>query len=113
MRISDWSSDGALPISPVSFEAREAAAHGLHRQAEVIGNVTTCHAQHNRAGRLTPTFLPLGDLKQEGRNLLERSLATQQDHPEIGRASCRERVCQYGEISVVAVSLKKKHKKIK
>src|SRR3546814_15575737 len=26
----------------------------------------------------------------------------------IGRASCRERVCQYGEISVVAVSLKKK-----
>src|SRR3546814_12929893 len=28
---------------------------------------------------------------------------------EIGRASGRERVCQYGEISVVAVSLKKKH----
>src|SRR3546814_16890874 len=26
----------------------------------------------------------------------------------IGRASCRERVCQYVEISVVAVSLKKK-----
>src|SRR3546814_14248347 len=27
---------------------------------------------------------------------------------EIGRASCRERVCQYVEISVVAVPLKKK-----
>src|SRR3546814_10959383 len=27
---------------------------------------------------------------------------------EIGRASCRERVCKYVEISVVAVSLKKK-----
>src|SRR3546814_19503232 len=27
---------------------------------------------------------------------------------EIGRASCRERVCQYVEISVVAVSVKKK-----
>src|SRR3546814_18371554 len=27
---------------------------------------------------------------------------------EIGRASCRERVCQYGWISVVAVSIKKK-----
>src|SRR3546814_19749691 len=26
----------------------------------------------------------------------------------IGRASCRERVCRYGEISVVAVSIKKK-----
>src|SRR3546814_12683681 len=29
---------------------------------------------------------------------------------EIGRASCRERVCQYVLISVVAVSLKKKSK---
>src|SRR3546814_10997576 len=28
---------------------------------------------------------------------------------EIGRASCRERVCQYGLMSVVAVSLKKKN----
>src|SRR3546814_14854498 len=27
---------------------------------------------------------------------------------QLGRASCRERVCQYGEISVGAVSLKKK-----
>src|SRR3546814_14593360 len=30
------------------------------------------------------------------------------DENEIGRASCRERVCQYVSISVVAVSLKKK-----
>src|SRR3546814_14421323 len=29
---------------------------------------------------------------------------------KIGRAACRERVCQYGEISVVAGSLKKKQK---
>src|SRR3546814_15887780 len=29
---------------------------------------------------------------------------------EIGRASCRERVCQYVSISVVAVSLKNKKK---
>src|SRR3546814_19623995 len=28
---------------------------------------------------------------------------------EIGRASCRERVCQYVSISVVAVTLKKKN----
>src|SRR3546814_14600861 len=28
--------------------------------------------------------------------------------PQIGRASCRERVCQYVKISVVAVTLKKK-----
>src|SRR3546814_10987368 len=32
------------------------------------------------------------------------------DLDQIGRASCRERVCQYVSISVVAVSLKKKIK---
>src|SRR3546814_11516427 len=31
-------------------------------------------------------------------------------YAEIGRASCRDRVCQYVEISVVAGSLKKKSK---
>src|SRR3546814_12714117 len=30
-------------------------------------------------------------------------------HRQIGRASCRERVCQYVSISVVAVALKKKN----
>src|SRR3546814_12851701 len=37
-----------------------------------------------------------------------RELGREDD--EIGRASCRERVCQYVSISVVAVSLKKKIK---
>src|SRR3546814_16044545 len=32
----------------------------------------------------------------------------QRNRPEIGRASVRGRVCQYGEISVVAGTLKKK-----
>src|SRR3546814_18680500 len=32
------------------------------------------------------------------------------DHIEIGRASCRERLCQYVYIPVVAVLFKKKHK---
>src|SRR3546814_16782364 len=36
-----------------------------------------------------------------GSNEIQRNI-------EIGRASCRERVCQYVSISVVAVSLKKK-----
>src|SRR3546814_13143945 len=33
------------------------------------------------------------------------------DTAEIGRAACRERVCKYVEIPVVAVSLKKKTRK--
>src|SRR3546814_13284413 len=32
--------------------------------------------------------------------------------PQIGRAACRERVCQYVEISVVAVQLKKKNSQL-
>src|SRR3546814_18783024 len=48
-------------------------------------------------------------------NDLERALAGIRVEPaerlEIGSASCRESVCQYGEISGVAVSLKKKETK--
>src|SRR3546814_13903002 len=40
--------------------------------------------------------------------LLENTIAS----AELGRAACRERVCQYVSISVVAGSLKKKTKKI-
>src|SRR3546814_19435369 len=36
------------------------------------------------------------------------SLSSRRSNGRIGRASCRERVCQYGLISVVAVALKKK-----
>src|SRR3546814_19966191 len=45
--------------------------------------------------------------------VLRRDLVRQvgRHQHEIGRASCRERVCKYVSISVVAVSLKKKKKK--
>src|SRR3546814_15310646 len=36
----------------------------------------------------------------------------EEDSNQIGRASCRERVCEYVEISVVAVPLKQKKKNI-
>src|SRR3546814_14352707 len=49
------------------------------------------------------------------RERLEKAVATAADlskcYKEIGRASCRERVCQYVEFMVGAVSLKKKKKK--
>src|SRR3546814_19649104 len=41
-------------------------------------------------------------------NLEGRDPALVLDKDQIGRTSCRERVCQVGEISVGAVSLKKK-----
>src|SRR3546814_10562650 len=57
----------------VSLEAREAAAHGLHGKAEIVGNVAPCHRQRDRTGRPAPALLTRGDLKQKGRDLLHRS----------------------------------------
>src|SRR3546814_11028750 len=55
---------------------------------------------------------PLFEIRAAERNRLhhEKQTLTRAGRlgQEIGRASCRERVCQYVEISVVAVSLKKK-----
>src|SRR3546814_8246670 len=52
---------------------------------------------------------PLDRLLAGAQQLRRRTvLAHQVVAREIGRASCRERVCQYVSISVVAVSLKKK-----
>src|SRR3546814_16599282 len=47
------------------------------------------------------------DATGEFDNFFKDRMAVNNSH-EIGRASCRERVCQYVYISVVAVSLKKK-----
>src|SRR3546814_11709757 len=81
MRISDWSSDvcsSDLSIHP--------------------GN-GPCPASWR-----TPGARPVEPRSQHGL----RSDAVAGSGGEIGRASCRERVCQYGSISVVAASLKKK-----
>src|SRR3546814_16073300 len=45
---------------------------------------------------------------RDGRHRARTERAGAGEQAQIGRASCRERVCQYVEVSVVAVSLKKK-----
>src|SRR3546814_13296765 len=87
MRISDWSSDvcssdlqRACDLPPrYAFEGRV-----QRRRARVQPRL---HPHRARAALFGPDG---GDVR------------------EIGRASCRERVCQYVKISVVAVSFKKK-----
>src|SRR3546814_4628670 len=79
MRISDWSSD--VCSSDLSFWLVFFLAHQPHEQLfQPVGLVA--HRQHFDAGRGEPRedvvqALVLGELDQ------------------IGRASCRERVCQY------------------
>src|SRR3546814_13780447 len=98
MRISDWSSDvcsSDLGAGAAVDEQRlEAFGRLVALQVAVICQVF---------GRM---------FVQVGVDVLRCLLAADAEtlHQEIGRASCRERVCQYVSISVVAVSLKKKAK---
>src|SRR3546814_18517958 len=103
MRISDWSSDvcssdlvnarleaidveiGALVDRPISFDPADMAHAGAFMSIEVDGSLRI------ERGYVRPEDEPAAD-----------------DTMEIGRASCRERVCQYVYISVVAGTFKKK-----
>src|SRR3546814_19357897 len=84
MRISDWSSDVC------SSDLRNMFLEG--RQASTPGFLALGGIDHGDADAILDT----GDGIEK--------FELQQN--EIGRASCRERVCQYVSISVVAVSLK-------
>src|SRR3546814_16676134 len=99
MRISDWSSDvcsSDLSLYPARSPQRRRARGAQSRQSDVPGDPRAegCGARGGRAHRC-------------------RARSVHQPRPrraDIGRASCRERVCQYVSISVVAVSVKKKIK---
>src|SRR3546814_14440015 len=112
MRISDWSSDvcssdlEALETTGLADSADKPAgvlAHGQKQWLEIgmllVQNADVLLLDEPVAGMSH-------EEREETGNLLRR-IGGQQ----IGRASCRERVCQYVSISVVAGSLKKKTKK--
>src|SRR3546814_15029666 len=87
MRISDWSSDVCSSDLQSDDGDHEAEARDAERQVAFGVPV--------RRDVRRDAVVDEGD-----------------DAPgEIGRASCRERVCPYVSISVVAVSLKKKRQK--
>src|SRR3546814_19946697 len=98
MRISDWSSDvcsSDLVGTVMDGDAEEhiaEVAKVLSRYVDMIGV------------RAFPKFVDWSLDRQD------RVLQGFAKHAtvQIGRASCRERVCQYVQFSVVAVSLKKK-----
>src|SRR3546814_17800196 len=92
MRISDWSSD----VCSSDLNSLDAVN-------------SPCRFSHVGVARITQEYSSQerGAAAAE-RNAAERSIAELEIKlTEIGRASCRERVCQYVSISVVAVTLKK------
>src|SRR3546814_3099864 len=80
MRISDWSSTCALPISKLKFVYRAASSGFMGGRARAL----------NFEGLPDVSVLtaPLKNLA----TIVEKATA---GLDEIGRASCRERVCQY------------------
>src|SRR3546814_13701184 len=90
MRISDWSSDvcsSDLWVRPRDTSPKSVSLPPLPRLRKLLGMHLAAQIGSPRAviRRRRPLY-----------------------HSQIGRASCRERVCQYVSISVVAGSLKKK-----
>src|SRR3546814_20618173 len=101
MRISDWSSDVC---------SADLSRQGVrHRTIETPAAYTRIRPPQSLTPqapgcRLTHTARPRACAIGRGILWWETGHARA---PEIGRASCRARVCQYVSIPVVAVSLKK------
>src|SRR3546814_2606084 len=91
MRISDWSSDGALPISEASVATGVRAAIGAHTQAQDAGSTDDVVALYTKDGVLE---LPGAD-PIEGHDAIRAAFQGWAPTQQIGRAACRGRVCQY------------------
>src|SRR3546814_16668480 len=116
MRISDWSSDVCSSDLPKSRSVRplDSFARGISRNhfhvwwgenytvEQVSNNAEPTYGVKQGDWHLTDEF-PVYTTQSEA-SVSVRSGA----HTQLGRASCGERVCKYGSISGVAVSLKQK-----
>src|SRR3546814_13346968 len=100
MRISDWSSD--VCSSDLIREVGSVAAEFARRSAERV------QCREPRVLRFEREVERLAEiLRQEAERI--GALQWRRRIFEIGRASCRERVCQYVLISVGAVTFKNKN----
>src|SRR3546814_19915475 len=112
MRISDWSSDvcsSDLPATPAPATPAPAVAIAAPSDS---GAIRVRAGEHPGFSRLVfdwPQSVPYQITRDGTDALVTFSQAARLDIAavEIGRASCRERVCPYVSIPVVAVSFKK------
>src|SRR3546814_15673532 len=107
MRISDWSSD--VCSSDLRADQRDAA------DAEARGAAARPEGAARRPAELARLDRPLlpgaarAGARQARLGPHAGGLPLARRQRQIGRASCRGRVCQYVYISVVAAALKTKH----
>src|SRR3546814_17771588 len=117
MRISDWSSDVCSSYLEIKIVLAGDVLRDLQQNLLDLAH-PLAEPLIEAAAQLLRLALQGFGVRLQLRPLLGIGLRRQRGAAlgkvaEIGRASCRERVCQYVEISVVAVSLKKKKKTIK
>src|SRR3546814_18615579 len=105
MRISDWSSDVCSSDRIAGRDRVDLHAFRRPFVREQLGESANARFRRGIARHANAA------LKGEHRGNVDDLAAAARDHMQIGRASCRERVCQYVSISGVAVSLKKKSTK--
>src|SRR3546814_16854047 len=98
MRISDWSSDVC------SSDLEENGTQRLPRPS-----LAPTFRSSSRVITMSVAEVIWANCGFDS-NWMRRGCTGVSGSKEIGRASCRERVCQYVSISVVAVSLKKQKK---
>src|SRR3546814_12085618 len=119
MRISDWSSD--VCSSDLSGLGCTAAVVQAIPETDAVRQTPQCRGHCHCAGalRLRLGYRSPGDghrilIKTADRSsstFTHRRMSPLQTEQPIGRASCRERVCQYVYIQVVAVTLIKNTQK--
>src|SRR3546814_13500354 len=108
MRISDWSSD----VCSSDLDATDVVAARYPGIEFVKAPYLNDHEQVLRTfeARIQEILEGSGNMNCQMCKYREQVLGFEAEIGQIGRAACRERVCQYVEISVVAGSLKKKKK---
>src|SRR3546814_17543825 len=104
MRISDWSSDVCSSDRPLAGDC----GHGVFLRVENANRRRGAAAIAAPAGAAAEQAVVTGTEGEVGQPLALGIPRAAVDARQIGRASCRERVCPYVSISVVGVSLKKK-----
>src|SRR3546814_16541823 len=82
---------------PISIKLKKATASDIFRRLNSYSKQNALYTALKAFGRIVKTLFILRYIDDVALRMAK-----------IGRASCRERVCQYVEISVVAVSLKQK-----
>src|SRR3546814_9919705 len=97
MRISDWSSDvcssDLRDRTQAQMQEREAALRAADSDLAQRRSSLTADAYAKARSELEAEVMDLQRSQQEERRRLDQRFS--QGMAEIGRASCRERVCQY------------------